>query len=92
MSALGVVEHLRNLAADPQNRATIVKVRNSKCTVVSDRSAMFGFIILKIIGFLVLFFIQDQGCLAGLVLFLDNEDVNVVITALEVCIPVVMKI
>lgn len=50
MSALGVVEHLRNLAADPQNRATIVK---------------------------------DQGCLAGLVLFLDNEDVIVVITALE---------
>lgn len=50
MSALGVVEHLRNLAADPQNRATIVK---------------------------------DQGCLAGLVLFLDNEDVNVVVTALE---------
>ena len=29
MSALGVVEHLRNLAADPQNRATIVKVRES---------------------------------------------------------------
>ena len=29
MSALGVVEHLRNLAADPQNRATIVKVRKS---------------------------------------------------------------
>lgn len=28
MTALGVVEHLRNLAADPQNRATIVKVRN----------------------------------------------------------------
>lgn len=50
MTALGVVEHLRNLAADPQNRATIVK---------------------------------DQGCLAGLVLFLDNEDVNVVNTALE---------
>lgn len=50
MTALGVVEHLRNLAADPQNRATIVK---------------------------------DQGCLAGLVLFLDNEDANVVATALE---------
>lgn len=31
MTALGVVEHLRNLAADPQNRATIVKVRNLKC-------------------------------------------------------------
>lgn len=26
MTALGVVEHLRNLACDPQNRATIVKV------------------------------------------------------------------
>jgi len=50
MTALGVVEHLKNLAADPQNRATIVK---------------------------------DQGCLAGLVLFLDNEDVKVVVTALE---------
>lgn len=50
MTALGVVEHLRNLAADPQNRGTIVK---------------------------------DQGCLAGLVLFLDNGDVNVVVTALE---------
>lgn len=31
-------------------------------------------------------YFQDQGCLAGLVLFLDNEDVNVVVTALEVCI------
>lgn len=31
MTALGVVEHLRNLASDPQNRATIVKVRNLKC-------------------------------------------------------------
>ena len=39
MTALGVVEHLRNLAADPQNRATIVKVRNLKCTV--ERAAMF---------------------------------------------------
>lgn len=50
MTALGVVEHLRNLASDPHNRATIVK---------------------------------DEGCLAGLVLFLDNGDVNVVVTALE---------
>jgi len=31
MTALGVVEHLKNLAADPQNRATIVKVRNLNC-------------------------------------------------------------
>ena len=31
MTALGVVEDLRNLAADPQNRATIVKVRNLNC-------------------------------------------------------------
>ncbi|XP_001631765.2 armadillo repeat-containing protein 1 [Nematostella vectensis] len=50
MSALSVVEHLKSLAADPQNRATIVK---------------------------------DQGCLAGLVLFLDNKDPQVISTALE---------
>lgn len=28
MSTLDVVEHLRNLAAEPQNRATIVKVNS----------------------------------------------------------------
>ena len=43
MSALGVVEHLRNLAADPQNRATIVKVRHLKLysRLLGSPSAMF---------------------------------------------------
>ena len=47
------------------------------------RSAMFYN---SVSPFNLLHYFQDQGCLAGLVLFLDNEDVNVVVTALEVCI------
>lgn len=50
MDVLKVVQQLRDLAADPQNRATIVR---------------------------------DQGCLPGLVIFLDNDNPHVVITALE---------
>lgn len=50
MSAQGVVNQLRELAAVPSNREYIVK---------------------------------DQGCLPGLVLFLDNDDLEVVYTALE---------
>lgn len=50
MDVLKVVQQLRDLAADPQNRATIVR---------------------------------DQGCLPGLVIFLDNDNPHVVLTALE---------
>ncbi|CAI8010626.1 Armadillo repeat-containing protein 1 [Geodia barretti] len=50
MDVLKVVQQLRDLAADPQNRATIVR---------------------------------DQGCLPGLVIFLDNDNPDVVLTALE---------
>ncbi|KAL5473523.1 hypothetical protein EMCRGX_G028014 [Ephydatia muelleri] len=50
MDVLNVVQQLRDLASDPQNRAAIVR---------------------------------DQGCLPGLVIFLDNEDPQVVLTALE---------
>lgn len=50
MDVLKVVQQLRDLAADPQNRATIVR---------------------------------DQGCLPGLVIFLDNGNPKVVLTALE---------
>ncbi|XP_064406251.1 armadillo repeat-containing protein 1-like [Halichondria panicea] len=50
MDVLKVVQQLRDLAADPQNRATIVR---------------------------------DQGCLPGLVIFLDNDNPHVVGTALE---------
>lgn len=50
MDVRGIVTHLRDLASDPRNRATIVR---------------------------------DQGCLPGLVLFLDNPDADVVETALE---------
>lgn len=50
MDVLKVVQQLRDLAADPQNRATIVR---------------------------------DQGCLPGLVIFLDNDNPQVVLTALE---------
>lgn len=50
MEVLKVVQQLRDLAADPQNRATIVR---------------------------------DQGCLPGLVIFLDNDNPEVVQTALE---------
>ena len=51
MDALQVVRQLRDLAADPQNRTTIVR---------------------------------DQGCLPGLVMFLDNRNPEVIATALEV--------
>ncbi|KAJ8033347.1 Armadillo repeat-containing protein 1 [Holothuria leucospilota] len=50
MAAQGVVQQLRDLAADPQNRRKIV---------------------------------QDQGCLPGLVLLLDHNEDQVVVTALE---------
>lgn len=50
MEAIALVEHLRELTANPKNRPTIVK---------------------------------DKGCLAGLVLFLDNSDGRVVSTALQ---------
>lgn len=50
MDVLKVVQQLRDLAKEPQNRLTIIK---------------------------------DQGCLPGLILFLDNDDVKVVLTALE---------
>lgn len=50
MDVLKVVQQLRDLTADPQNRATIVR---------------------------------DQGCLPGLVMFLDNENPQVILTALE---------
>lgn len=50
MDVLKVVQQLRDLTADPQNRATIVR---------------------------------DQGCLPGLVIFLDNDNPHVILTALE---------
>ncbi|XP_065898831.1 armadillo repeat-containing protein 1-like [Dysidea avara] len=50
MDVLKVVQQLRDLAKEPQNRVTIIK---------------------------------DQGCLPGLILFLDNGDDRVVLTALE---------
>lgn len=37
-------------------------------------------------GYPFFYYFQDQGCLAGLVLFLDNDDMNVIVTALEVCV------
>ncbi|XP_046857006.1 armadillo repeat-containing protein 1-like [Xenia sp. Carnegie-2017] len=50
MEARALVDHLKQLSDDPQNRSTIVK---------------------------------DRGCLAGLVLFLDNSDTYVITTALQ---------
>ncbi|XP_028407368.1 armadillo repeat-containing protein 1-like [Dendronephthya gigantea] len=50
MEAIALVEHLKELSDNPQNRSTIVK---------------------------------DKGCLAGLVLFLDNNEARVVTTALQ---------
>ncbi|XP_065186779.1 armadillo repeat-containing protein 1-like [Sycon ciliatum] len=50
MDVLPIVKHLRDLSADPANRATIVK---------------------------------DQSCIQSLVLFLDNQNADVVKTSLE---------
>ena len=45
MSALGVVEHLRNLAADPQNRATIIKVRKSILKLTKVQCSMISHVL-----------------------------------------------
>lgn len=60
MTALGVVEHLRNLAADPQNRATIVKVRDKTLMcMILRRPCLFCHLALNDInGFLIFYRIK----------------------------------
>lgn len=99
MDVLNVVQQLRDLASDPQNRAAIVRVRcnilnfnlAAICILQQTWQHVHGLYSVLSCGSLkcatcdmLIQLLQDPGCLPGLVIFLDNEDPQVVLTALEV--------
>lgn len=84
MDNLKVVRELRDLAAIPHNRATIVRVSHKIKIIFVSLKFNVKFILFN--EHLMFSLPQDRGCLPGLVLFLDNSNQEVVSTALEVLI------